>query len=91
MARVHSMLSEATWQGADLRGLIRDQLLSGPVDETRIEASGPPVRLEPQMALHMALMLHELGTNANKYGALSAPSGRVTVGWAVEEEFNRLR
>jgi PAS domain S-box-containing protein len=91
MARVHSMLSAATWQGADLRGLIRDQLLSGPVDETRIRASGPPVRLEPQMALHTALMLHELGTNANKYGALSAPSGWVTVGWTVEDGWLHLR
>jgi PAS domain S-box-containing protein len=91
MARVHSMLSAATWQGADLRGLIRDQLLNGPVDETRIRASGPPVHLQPHMALHTALMLHELGTNANKYGALSAPSGWVTVGWTVEDGWLHLR
>jgi PAS domain S-box-containing protein len=91
MARVHYMLSTATWQGADLRGLIRDQLLHGPVDETRITAWGPTVRLEPQLALHMALMLHELGTNANKYGALSLPGGRVAIGWTVEDAWLHLR
>jgi two-component sensor histidine kinase len=91
LSRVHSLLSAATWQGADLRDLIRDQLLLGAVDETRLTAWGPPVRLEPQTTLHMALMLHELGTNASKYGAFSVPSGWVTIGWTVEDRLLRLR
>lgn len=86
MARVHSMLSDATWQGADLRDLIRDQTLSGPVDESRITTSGPTVQLSPQSALHFALMLHELGTNSNKYGALSQPDGVVTIGWTMSDD-----
>jgi two-component sensor histidine kinase len=60
LSRVHTMLSSATWQGVDLRDLIRDQLLAGAVDETRITAWGPAVHLEAQLALHTALMLHEL-------------------------------
>ena len=91
LARVHSLLTAATWRGADLRDLIHDQLLQGSIDETRITAWGPPVRLEAQMTLHLALVLHELGTNAHKYGALSAPSGWVTIGWTVEGGALRLR
>jgi two-component sensor histidine kinase/CheY-like chemotaxis protein len=91
LSRVHTMLSSATWQGVDLRDLIRDQLLAGAVDETRITAWGPPVHLEAQLALHAALMLHELGTNAIKYGALSAAKGIVTIRWSVADAVLRLR
>jgi two-component sensor histidine kinase/CheY-like chemotaxis protein len=83
LARVHALLTESTWQGADLRELVRDQLLHGPVDETRLTAWGPVVHLQPQMALHLAVMLHELGTNSIKYGALSAPKGWVAINWTV--------
>ena len=85
LARVHTLLSATTWQGADLRDLIRDQVLSGPVDETRLTAWGPSVRLDPQLALHLALMLHELGTNACKYGALSIAGGWVTINWTTDD------
>jgi PAS domain S-box-containing protein len=91
LSRVHSILSDSTWQGADLRELIRDQLLLGSVDETRLTAWGPVVRLGPQMALHLALMLHELGTNAIKHGALSRPQGQVTINWTVDQSMLRLR
>lgn len=84
LARVHSLLTATTWRGADLRELIHDQLLQGSIDETRVAASGPPVHLEAQLALHMALVLHELGTNAHKYGALSTSSGGVTITWIME-------
>jgi two-component sensor histidine kinase len=88
---VHSLLTEASWKEADLCDLIQDQLLQGAVHETRITAWGPAISLEAQMALHLALVLHELGTNAHKFGALSAPSGWVTIGWTVEGELLRLR
>jgi signal transduction histidine kinase/CheY-like chemotaxis protein len=91
LARVHALLTTTTWRGADLRDLIRDQLLQGAVDETRIAAWGPSVHLEAQMALHLALVLHELGTNAQKHGALSVPSGSITIDWTVEDEALRLR
>jgi PAS domain S-box-containing protein len=91
LSQAHSMLSSANWQGADLRALIHDQLLAGAADETRITTWGPPVRLEPQIALHLALMLHELGTNAVKYGALSRTKGAVTISWTVQDGMLRLR
>ena len=83
LARVHALLTDATWQGTDLRELVRDQLLHGSVDETRLTAWGPTVHLEPQMSVHLAVMLHELGTNSIKYGALSVPKGWVAVNWTV--------
>lgn len=85
LARVHTLLSDANWYGTDLRELIRDQLVSASVDESRWTAWGPAVRLNPQMALHLALMLHELGTNSNKYGALSAAGGWVTISWTTDD------
>jgi len=91
MSRVHSLLSSGSWKGADLRDVIRDQLLMGPVDETRFTAWGPPVHLEPQAAQHLALMLHELGTNSIKYGALSRVDGYVTVSWTVADALLRLQ
>jgi signal transduction histidine kinase/CheY-like chemotaxis protein len=91
LARVHTLLTSATWQGVDLRELIRDQLLAGAVDETRITAWGPPVHLDSQLALHAALMLHELGINAVKYGALSKPRGIVTISWSVADAALHLR
>jgi PAS domain S-box-containing protein len=90
LSRVHSLLTSATWQGADLRELIRDQLLDGTIDEARITAWGPSVRLEPQMTLHLALMLHELGTNSSKYGALSVPGGWITISWTVKDSVLHL-
>jgi len=83
LSRAHSMLSNATWKGADVLELVRDQMILGALEESRINVSGPPVRLEPQRALHVALMLHELVTNANKYGSLRAPAGQVAITWTL--------
>jgi two-component sensor histidine kinase len=91
LARVHSLLSASTWYGADFRELIRDQTMRGLVDESRLTAWGPAVHLEPQMALHMALMLHELGTNSVKYGALSTTTGWVTASWTVVDAVLNLQ
>ena len=91
MARAHSLLTSTVWKGADLRDVIRDQLLLGPIDESRLTAWGPAVRMPPQMVQHVALMLHELGTNSSKYGALSTDKGWVTISWTVEDELLRLK
>lgn len=84
LARAHTLLTQTAWRGADLKQLIREQLLLGGVDDERITLSGPWVTLEPQAALHLSLILHELGTNARKYGSLTAPKGRLNVSWSVE-------
>jgi len=90
MARAHSLLSNATWAGADLAELIHDQLRLGSTDESRVKAEGPEVQLPPQLALHLALILHELGINARKYGALSRGEGQVSLNWAIEDGMLRL-
>ena len=68
-----------------MRKLLRDQLEIGMIDEARLTAWGPSVRLSPQMAMHVALMLHELATNSVKYGALASPNGRIAVNWTVRD------
>ncbi len=82
LSRAHTLLTRTAWQGTDLDSLVREQLLLGSTD--RITCEGPDVSLEPQLALQLALVLHELGTNARKHGSLSVPNGFVTVRWMVE-------
>jgi PAS domain S-box-containing protein len=79
LSKAHSLLTQSAWQGADLLSLIREQLL-----DERVSYAGPSVVLEPQVALHLSMVLHELGTNARKYGALSMPRGRVSLKWSVQ-------
>lgn len=90
LARAHSLLSSSTWQGAMLRELIQEQLRLGTLDEERLEISGPDLCLEPQLALHVGLILHELATNANKYGALTVPAGRLALSWTAIDGMLRL-
>lgn len=86
LARAHSLLSSATWQGASLRDLVNGQLQLGTIDESRLTVEGPDVDLPPETALHLALVIHELATNANKYGALSGPEGRLSFTWQVTSD-----
>lgn len=83
LSRAHTLLTRTAWQGTELDMLIREQLLLGSSD--RITCEGPRVSLDPQTALQLALVLHELGTNARKYGSLSVPQGSVTVMWSIED------
>ncbi|HTG37177.1 response regulator [Sphingomonas sp.] len=83
LARAHSLLSSTTWQGASLRELIEGQIQTGTIEPSRLHARGPELDLKPEPALHLALVLHELTTNAHKYGALSVPQGRVSLDWSV--------
>jgi PAS domain S-box-containing protein len=87
LARAHMLLSECRWEGADLRRLLDEELdpyRTGEVE--RIVAGGPDVLLEPRYAQTIALAIHELATNAAKYGSLTAPSGKVSLSWAIERD-----
>ncbi|MBV9968566.1 MAG: PAS domain-containing protein, partial [Xanthobacteraceae bacterium] len=84
LASAHSLLVESNWQGADLGRLAHQQLdaLAGDTAE-RLRIEGEPVVLAPDLATPFGLVLHELATNAAKYGALSASTGKVAVTWSV--------
>ena len=90
LARAHSILSDATWTSAPLDQLIDDQISSGTLDGERLRRNGPLVDLAPDTMLRLALTLHELGTNAAKYGALSVPGGMVHLDWALQQGQLRL-
>jgi len=91
LARAHSLLSSSTWQGAALRELIDGQVEIGAVNAAQLRIDGPELELAPELALHLALILHELVTNAHKYGALSVPEGMVSLSWLVEDKQLILR
>lgn len=89
LARAHTLLTETSWQGAELTGIVRDQLLLTSGADERISYGGASLVLEPQVALHMAMVLHELATNARKYGALSVPGGSLHVTWELARNERR--
>ncbi len=84
LARAHSLLAEARWQGAELRTLIEGELAPFLADQ-RVELRGEALTLPPAAAQPLAMAVHELGTNAMKHGALSVPDGRVAVAWDTAE------
>jgi two-component sensor histidine kinase len=82
LSRVHKLLANTRWQGADLGTLIEDELRPyGLEDLGRVRVSGPRLSLDPAEAQAVAMAIHELATNAAKYGALSLPTGRLDVSW----------
>lgn len=92
LGNVYDVLSGERWANADLREIVHDALepfATGAAQ--RVTVSGPEIRLAPRAALMVSLVLHELATNATKYGALSVPSGQVSVSWMpVDADWMRL-
>ncbi|MCJ2021823.1 PAS domain-containing protein [Methylobacterium sp. E-065] len=78
------VLTGASWRSADLCALAEHALAPHGELGTRIVLDGPAVTLQPQVAIALALALHELATNAAKYGALSTEAGRVHLAWQVD-------
>jgi len=87
LARAHALLSSQHWGPVELRSLLDQELApyAEPGGE-RVQADGPPVPLRPEQAQTITLLLHELATNAAKYGALHAPGGRLRVSWCMAGE-----
>lgn len=84
LARTQVVVTKNPTGLVDLENLIRDELLSvGEGDDSAISVEGPDVALPPQAAESLGLAVHELVTNAVKFGALSAPSGKVHISWGV--------
>ena len=85
LARVHTILSLSSWQGAELSKLIDEELAPYSLGG-QIMLAGPQVQLLPTTAQTLALALHELFTNSAKYGALSTRSGRLAIGWQAAND-----
>jgi two-component sensor histidine kinase len=87
LAANQDLLIRNEWQGVDVADLVRAQLAHF-VDliGSRIVVDGPQLRLKPASAQAIGLALHELATNAGKYGALSTDKGRVNVCWEIERD-----
>jgi PAS domain S-box-containing protein len=83
LAKVHTLFVESRWTGAQLHSLVTQELLPyRDGREERVRINGPTVMLEPNSAQAIAISLHELATNAAKYGSLSAAEGDVEIAWS---------
>ena len=85
MSRAHELLAQEHWLGADIGTILREEMTNFDPGSA-IALDGPGVRLSPKAALSFALVAHELGTNASKYGALSSPGGRVAIRWSIDRD-----
>jgi two-component sensor histidine kinase len=82
LARAHQLLASTRWRGADLEALVEEELRPYTLGESgRVHAEGPTMTLSSAEAEGVAMAIYELATNAAKYGAFSAPTGRVKVTW----------
>ncbi len=84
LSGIHDRLSQERWESADLASVLSDVVAPYTEGgEARVRIAGVPVRLSPRTALTLALVFHELATNAAKYGALSSNKGGVEVSWEI--------
>jgi two-component sensor histidine kinase len=91
LAASHDILMDEDWHGASIEELVRTQVghyvdLIG----TRIDLAGPEMMLKPEAAQNLGLALHELATNAAKYGALSNEDGRIEIRWELDQSRFRI-
>lgn len=92
LSATHDLLTQSDWSTTPIGAVVAAELAPYTrADDGALEMSGPPVELAPNDALSLGLALHELATNASKYGALSVTGGHVSVRWAlVEDDLARI-
>jgi len=83
LAGAHDLLTARSWSGADVAEVVKRAM--APFAAGRVALDGPSLDLSPKQALALSLALHELATNAAKYGALSRPEGRVELRWQAQD------
>jgi PAS domain S-box-containing protein len=89
LARVHTILSLSSWEGAEIGQLIDEE--SSPYSGSKqIEIGGPKIQLQPATAQTLALAIHELITNSVKYGSLSTGAGRLAIRWEILDSMLEL-
>lgn len=82
LSKAHDILTKESWEGAMLRELVEEELTPyGGAAAPRFAVDGPDVRLNPNLAVLLGMVFHELATNAAKYGAFSNTAGKVRVAW----------
>jgi PAS domain S-box-containing protein len=87
LANVHSLFVKTRWIGADLSTIATQELAPySEKNQPRVRINGPPVLLDPDVAQVIAITLHELATNAAKYGALAVPDGEVELKWSHDTD-----
>ena len=90
LSAAHNLLTEENWGGASLERVVGDATEHLAGGSARFDVAGEAIRLAPRAALALAMALHELGTNAAKYGALSVEGGRVSIAWSLVGDRLRL-
>ena len=90
LSQTHDLLTRESWEGASLREVFDVELHAMAGEDRVVFDYTADVRLNPKAAVALGMGIHELATNAVKYGALSIPDGRVSVAWTLEEDLLRL-
>ena len=85
LAGANDAVIDGSWKGVTLRHIVERSLKPFAVDQQVALADGPEIALRPQACLALTMILHELLTNATKYGALSTPAGLVSIAWQIEQ------
>jgi len=89
LSKAHDQLIRTNWESVDLREFVTDELAPYAEAKGRISIVGPSIKLNATAGVAVALVIHELATNAAKYGALVRPEGHLSIRWAVEDAENR--
>jgi PAS domain S-box-containing protein len=84
LAKAHDVLTRENWAGADLVDIVTDTVKAHSGGQNRFRIAGAPLRLGPSATLAMSMAVHELATNAAKYGALSTKEGHVEIVWRLD-------
>jgi two-component sensor histidine kinase len=83
LSAAHGILTQERWEAVPLRRLICDTFTAVRSDDERLELEGPNLDLPPKVSVSLAMAIHELATNALKYGSLSNEAGRVKIAWTA--------
>ncbi|WP_221930861.1 PAS domain S-box protein [Telmatospirillum sp. J64-1] len=87
LSKAHDVLTQENWESASLQEVVMTAAKAlGDTGLGQLTIEGPDLRVSPRMALSLSMTIHELSTNATKYGALSSPAGKVTIVWQVEQD-----